>query len=146
MSSTNQVCMICWMPPTDLLNGTFLWKMAEHFSNGDREVKDQIKTRRRFFCNFFVARPKYFLVGCFRWHGQQFRPNIEIFAKFFAQIFPKENLGKIFFFENFFGHVSAKNKTKKKIFFWKKKFFFSKIFFWPKFFRKIFEFFFCKKN
>ena len=35
--------------------------------NGDREVKDQIKTRRRFFCNSFVAQTKYFLVGCFRW-------------------------------------------------------------------------------
>ena len=129
-------------PPPYLVNGTFLWKMAEHFSNGDREVKDQIKTRRRFFCNFFVARPKYFLVGCFRWHGQQFRPNIEIFAKFFAQIFPKENLGKIFFSKIFLGTFQRKIRRQKNYFFFWKFFFVRKIFFDQKNFEKFFEFFF----
>ena len=36
-------------------------KLALKLSNGDREVRDQIKTSRRFFCNFFEARPKYFM-------------------------------------------------------------------------------------
>ena len=70
---------------------TFLRKMAEHFSNGDREVKDQIKTRRGFFCSSLVARVKYFLVGCFRWHGQDFRH----FSKFSLSFSPKFSLKKI---------------------------------------------------
>ena len=71
-------------PPHDLLNGTFLWILAEHFSNGDREVKDQIKTRRRFFCNFFVIRPKYFLVGCFRWGSALLAIWVQNFRRVFS--------------------------------------------------------------
>merc|ERR1712055_571997 len=102
-------------PPPFVEFSTFLRKITEHFSNGDREVKDQIKTRRGFFCSSLVAQIKYLLVGCFRWHGQDFRH----FSKFSLSFSPKFSLKKIpanFFFENFFGHVSAKNKTKKSVF------------------------------
>ena len=47
---------------------TFLRKIPEHFSNGDREVKDQIKTRRGFFLQLVGRSVKIFLGGKkFRW-------------------------------------------------------------------------------